>query len=109
MRAPAGSEGRQTMRVRSGRAASVKTTSRHGSATGGSGVHGSESQRSASVSGRAARHDEAHIDDLEPLVGRRLAVALVVLGVERGAQRREVAAEQVGSRTGIAMVCSWPT
>ena len=36
--------------------------------------------------------DEPHVDDLQPLVGRGLAVALVVLGVERGAQRREVAA-----------------
>ncbi len=52
--APAGSDGRQTMRVRNGLAASVKITSRHWSATGGSGVHFSDSQRSASVSARAA-------------------------------------------------------
>ena len=42
--------------------------------------------------------DETDVDDLQPLVGRGLAVALVVLGVERLAQRREIAASAVSDR-----------
>jgi hypothetical protein len=37
-------------------------------------------------------------DDLQPLVGRGLAVALIVLGVERLAERREVAGEELQDR-----------
>src|SRR5215510_16412805 len=50
MRAPAASDGRQTTRVGTGFAASVKMTSRVPSATGGSGCQGCASHCSASIS-----------------------------------------------------------
>ena len=76
MLAPAGKAGRQTMRVRSGRAASVKITSRQASATGGSALHGCDSQRSASVSGRAAV--TTNRDAIKTLVGMVSRDQLVV-------------------------------
>ena len=53
-RAPAASDGRHTMRVRTGFAGIVEDHVARLVGDGGSGVHGSDSQRSASVSVRGA-------------------------------------------------------
>ena len=85
----------------SGRSGSSKTTSpalvRHGS----SGVHGCRQPAADGVLHPRHGDHQTQIDDLDRLIGRRLAVALVVLLVEAQPRGVRVSPARLGAVTGI--------